>query len=65
MKWIADHAVMIAFVRAMIVTIGCYVAIFHPEYDGIAWSVVIICLITIPVLDYIKRAEVERKKATK
>lgn len=55
MNWIVENAVMIALIRAILVTLSLILSFIIPDYTDHLYLFIFICLLTIPVVDWIKR----------
>lgn len=55
MKWIVDHAVSIAFFRAVFVTVAIILSFVYPEHSKSYYAFILICLITIPSVEIARK----------
>lgn len=54
-EWLERYSVPIAFIQAWSVTIASAILLFFPEYEDPMMVVILCTIITIPLLDFIRR----------
>lgn len=62
MNWIVENAVVIALIRAILVTAAVVLSFVYPEYTKQLYILIFICLLTIPIVELMRKMVKQRNE---
>ncbi|MBD8523844.1 hypothetical protein [Lysinibacillus fusiformis] len=62
MNWIVENTVVIALIRAILVTIAAVLSFVYPEYTKQLYILIFICLLTIPIVEILRKMVKQRNE---